>query len=263
VIEPVGSILLIELGEKYCCLIIMKRQGFEAERLVYYEADDEERLLNGVFEAHDEFNRHFSEVLINYSFPQSVTVPSKFYNYADGKKMVQLMHGDEPGEAVLAEHLPEWHLYNVYEVPKLVHGWVSMRFHSGKYWHSYTSSLNNFSAETGQDVFLVDFKTGQFSVIVIKSGKFQLAQTFDYAEPADVLYYLLKICNAFSISQKEIKLVLSGFLEKQSSLYRELYNYFVNVTFQPVPDFIKLSGSFKKYPAYFFSSLFNLAACVS
>ena len=241
----------------------MKRRGFEAQRLVYYEADNEEKLLNEVFAAHDEFNRTFSEVLINYSFPQSVTVPSKFYNYADGKKMLQLIHGDEQGEAVLAEHLPEWQLYNVYEVPKPVHGWISMRFHSGKYWHSYTSSLNNFSADAGSDVFLIDFKTGQFSVIVIKSGKFQLAQTFAYTESADVLYYLLKICNEFSISQKEVKLILSGFLEKQSTLYRELYNYFVKISFQQIPDFIKLSRPFEEYPAYFFSSLFNLATCVS
>ena len=80
---------------------------------------------------------------------------------------------------------------------------------------------------------------------------------------ADVLYYLLKICSGFSISQKEVKLVLSGFLEKQSLLYRELYNYFVRVSFQQIPDFIKLSRSFNEYPAWFFSSLFNLATCVS
>jgi Protein of unknown function (DUF3822) len=263
VIEPAESVLLIELGEKYCCLIIMKRQGFEAERLIYYEADHEEKLLRDVFAAHGEFSRHFSEVLINYAFPQSVTVPSKFYNYGDGKKMLQLMHGDDPGEAVLAEHLPEWQMYNVYEVPKHVHGWISMRFHSGKYWHSYSASLNNFPADADSDVFRVDFKTGQFSIIVVKAGKFQLAQTFVYTEPADVLYYLLKICNEFSASQKDVKLVLSGFLEKQSSLYRELYNYFVHVSFQRVPDFIKLSGSFGEYPSHFFSSLFNLATCVS
>ena len=263
VIEPALSILLIELGEKYCCLIIMKRQGFEAERLVYYEADEGEKLLSNVFAAHDDFNRAFSDVLINYSFPQSVTVPSRYYNFGDSKKMLQLMHGNEQEDAVLVEHLPEWQMYNVYEVPKPVHGWISRRFHSGKYWHSYSSVLNNLPAGAGDDVFLIDFKTGQFSVIVIKSGKFQLAQTFAYTEPADVLYYLLKICNEFALSQKDIKLVLSGFLEKQSSLYRELYNYFVWVSFQEIPDFIKLSHKFKEYPAYFFSSLFNLASCVS
>lgn len=262
-IEPARSILLIELGEKYCCLIILRKQNFEAERLVYYEADNEEKLLSDVFAAHDEFNRHFSEVLINYSFPQSVTVPSKYYSYGDGKKMLQLMHGDGEVDAVLAEHLPEWQMYNVYEVPKPVHGWISMRFHSGKYWHGYSSSLNNFSKGAGNNVLLIDFKTGQFSVIVIKALKFQLAQTFAYTEPADVLYYLLRICDEFSLSQKEVKLVLSGFIEKDSSLYRELYNYFVNISFQPAPDIVRFPGSFGQYPAYFFSSIFNLATCVS
>jgi hypothetical protein len=137
-----------------------------------------------------------------------------------------------------------------------------MRFHSGKYWHSFSTFLNRFPAVPA-DTLLVDFKTGQFSVIVIKSGRFQLAQTFAYTEATDVLYYLLKICEKFSLSQQEVRLVLSGFLEKESSLYRELYNYFVNVFFQEIPDFIKLPSPFGKYPAYFFSSLFNLATCVS
>ena len=262
-VDPASSILLIELGEKYCCLAIMKRQNFVAERLIFYEADESDTLLTDIFASHAEFDNHFSEVLINYSFPQSVTVPSKFYNFADGKKMLQLMHGDQEGEAVLVEHLAEWQMYNVYEVPKPVHGWISRRFHSGKYWHRYSSSLNHFPGDLSGDTFLVDFKSGEFSIIVIKSGKFQLAQTFAYTEPADVLYYLLKICHGFSVSQKDVKLVLSGFLEKKSSLYRGLYDYFTQISFQQVPEFINLSGPFEEYPPHFFSSLFNLATCVS
>jgi len=241
----------------------MKCKNFVAERLVYYEAEESSSLLADIFASHTEFDHHFSEVLINYSFPQSVTVPSKFYNFADGKKMLQLMYGDEDGEAFLVEHLAEWQMYNVYEVPKPVHAWISRRFHSGKYWHSYSSFLKHYPGDWSTDTFLVDFKTGQFSVVVVKAGKFQLAQTFVYSEPADVLYYLLKICTEFSVSQKDVKLVLSGFLEKQSSLYRGLYDYFTQISFQQVPEFIKLTGSFEEYPPHFFSSLFNLASCVS
>ena len=254
---------MLELGDRYCCAAVLKRNGFEAQRLVYYEADDEEQMLQNIIGGNDGFNAPFSDVLINYSFPESVMTPSPCYNYDDGKKILQLIYGDEKETTVLSEHLSEWHLFNVYEVPKNVHSWISMQFHSGKYWHYYTSSLMSFDAAPQDDVMLVDFKTGQFSVIVIKSGQLQLVQTYAYTETSDVLYYLLKICSTFSISQRKVKLVLSGLIERQSSLYKELYSYFVDVSFKANPQLVNLPFSFRQYPEHFFSSLFNLAVCVS
>ncbi|MGC4035002.1 MAG: DUF3822 family protein [Chitinophagaceae bacterium] len=257
------SILLMELGEQYCCVAVVKKDGHEAQRLVYYEGENDEQLLDNVITAHSEFKDHYTEVLINYHFPQSVLTPTRHYTYEDGKKMLQLMYGNEKEVAVLSEHLPDWQLYNIYEVPKDVHSWVSMQFHSGKYWHNYTSILKTMSGSEGSNVFMIDFKSGQFSVIVIKEKQLQLVRTFVYTESTDVLYYLLKICESFSISQKTVLLVLSGLIDKNSTLYRDLYNYFQFVSFKRNPDTIRLPYNFTKYPSHFFSSLFNLALCGS
>ena len=119
------------------------------------------------------------------------------------------------------------------------------------------------SGSEGANVFMIDFKTGQFSIIVIKEQQLQLVQTFAYSESADVLYYLLKICASFSISQNAVLLVLSGLIDKESVLYKDLYNYFEYVSFKRNPDSIKLPYTFAKYPSHFFSSLFNLAVCGS
>jgi hypothetical protein len=254
---------MLELGEQYCCVAVMDKEGHEAKRLIYYEGNNDEQLLDHVIAEHQEFREHYADVLINYSFPQSVMAPSKFYNYEDGKKMLKLMYGEEKETAVLSEHLPEFQVYNVYEVPKKIHSWISMQFHSGKYWHNYSSAIKGMSGTEGANVLMIDFKTGQFSVIVIKEEQLQLVQTFAYSESADVLYYLLKICDLFSISQKSVLLVLSGLIDKESVLYRDLYNYFEYVSFKRNPASIKLPYTFSKYPSHFFSSLFNLAICGS
>jgi hypothetical protein len=261
-ISPSQSLLMIELGERHCCAAVMKREGFEAQRLIYYETDKEEQMLNEVIDANNELNIPYSDVLISYSFAESIMTPSMYYDYNDSRKMLHLLYGDGKDSAVLSEHLSEWHLYNVYGVPRTIHSWISMRFHSGKYWHHYTSSLMTYNTDEPDDVLLVDFKTGQFSVIVIKSGQLQLLQTFLYHETADVLYYLLKIVTTFNISQRTVQLILSGLIERNSSLYKELYSYFVDVSFRTAPEPISLPYSFRQYPEHFFSSLFNLASCV-
>jgi hypothetical protein len=91
----------------------------------------------------------------------------------------------------------------------------------------------------------------------------QLAQIFPYIKVEDILYWLLDICRQFSLPQTEVKLVLSGLIEKKSAIFKELYQYFLNIEFASVTDDIRLSGDFYEYPSHFFSSLFKLALCVS
>lgn len=261
--SPADSILLLEVGEQFCCAAIMDKNGNEAKKLVYYEGEKEEPLLDNVIARHQEFKEHYADVLVSYSFPQSVMTPAIYYSYEEGRKMLQLMYGDKKEITVLSEHLPQYQVYNVYEVPKKIHSWVSMQFHSGKYWHQYSSALKSMTGSEGANVFMLDFKTGQFSIIVIKEQQLQLVQTFVYSESSDVLYYLLKICHSFSISPQTVLLELSGLIDKESALYRDLYNYFVYVSFKRNPDSVKLPYLFAKYPSHFFSSLFNLAVCGS
>ncbi|MEJ0106817.1 MAG: hypothetical protein WDO19_31610 [Bacteroidota bacterium] len=70
VVNAQQSLLMLESGEKYCCILVVKLKDFEAQKLVYYEKEsDDELLLEKVLTAHDEINRLFSDVLIRYSFP--------------------------------------------------------------------------------------------------------------------------------------------------------------------------------------------------
>ena len=108
----------------------------------------------------------------------------------------------------------------------------------------------------------IDFKTAEFSVVIIKSNKLLLAKTFSYATPDDVLYYLLKCCQQLNISQQTVRLSLSGLIEKDSAVYRELYKYFINLEFESLPADIKLAEALTEHPPHYFSSISKLAACV-
>jgi hypothetical protein len=97
---------------------------------------------------------------------------------------------------------------------------------------------------------------------MFKEGSLQLVQTFTYSSPEDVLYYLLKICKEFDMSQQEVKLSISGLIEKDSSIYRELYKYFIYPDFEILPDGISLADALNKYPDHYYSSISKLATCV-
>jgi hypothetical protein len=98
---------------------------------------------------------------------------------------------------------------------------------------------------------------------VIKNNSILLAQIFAYSKPADILYWLLKICKELSLSQNEVKLSISGLIDGRSAMYKELDQYFLNIEFASIANGVKLSNPFHEYPIHFFSSLYKLAACVS
>ena len=85
-----------------------------------------------------------------------------------------------------------------------------------------------------------------------------LAQTFQYKTPSDVVYYLIKACSQNSLSRKDVKVQLTGLIEKESFLYKELNQYFLNLEFRKAAW-----NSENEFPAHYFTSLNDLAKCVS
>ena len=105
-----------------------------------------------------------------------------------------------------------------------------------------------------------DKDTQQFRVLVKKDHQVHLAQTYSYKSPLDVVYFLLKICYEFKLDQSSVFVILSGLIEKDSAMYRELHSYFVNLHFAEATSY-ELPQN--ELPHHYFTSLYNLAACAS
>ena len=199
----------------------------------------------------------FSEVLVQYSFAESTLVPSRYFRHEEAGTMHAALFGKEHNTNVVAESIAEWQVHNVYAVPSFVQQWMGEHYQQARFYHRHTIGLRNLQSHE-QGMILAEFGHNSFSVLVSKGSKLLLAQTYSYSAPADVLYYLLKICQEFSLSQQEVQLRLSGFIDKDSALYKELYQYFIHIQFRDA-DVTATAEN----PAHFFTSLNDLAQCAS
>lgn len=261
--EIVQPVLSIRVGEKHCCFSIADFATQELQQLAYYTADDvNESFLWDLFAAHPELNNSFYQSLVCYDHPQSTLVPLKHYKHEDAALLLKTLYGVNGTATVVSESIAEWQVYNVYAVPKDVHEWMHRKFATGKYWHQYTVSIKNSSATNAGGNIQVDFRENDFTVLVVASNKLLLAQTFLYSTPEDVVYYLLKICQQFGLSQQEADIELSGLVERESALYNELYQYFLHLRFRNAVWTIPESANCES-PAHFFTSLNDLSRCAS
>lgn len=261
-VETDQGVLLLEAGERYCCFGVLNKSTQELTEYAYYIAHKpEEELIPEIFAEHGSLSDAFKQCVVNYSNAECILVPETHYKPEDEQLYLGIMYGINDTSIVKSSHLHRWKLYSVFRIPQYLHNFLNHKIGEGRSWHNYSVQLKNIT-EKEDDALLVDFRTDEISVIVLKNNILRLAQTFTYSVPADVLYYLLKICRQFSLSQHEVKVELSGLIEKDSAIYRELYKYFLHLNLALIPGEIKLDTAFSEFPAHYFSSICKLATCV-
>jgi hypothetical protein len=255
--------LLIRVGKRHFGFAISNTETNELVQLTWYVADENGHFeLDEMYSKHDEFRTHFNKVVICFDHPCSLLIPLENYSGQDLEKFLNAVYGTNGKQVIMTEKIPGWQLQNVYAIPVDVEAWLKRHFANGEYLHNYSVGIQQIGNTGGEERLQVDFRSNDFSAVVSKGGRLMLAQTVSYATPGDVLYYLVKVCQEFSFNRDGVNLVISGLVEKNSSLFRELDQYFLQIRFREPSWRIQAEGE-QTYPSHFFTSLNDLALCVS
>ncbi len=249
--------LLLELGLDHGGYAFFDKASNTVAELKYFELDEWAPEANFQSLSEEIAGQEFEEVWVCAAYPFSLLTPLKYAQQSDS--LLDVVY-DRPAQQYLYDTINEWQMVNAYAIPAPVFESIRAQYPEARFLHAHTAALKTHSgAGAGHQVF-VHFTTRYFRVLVKKEGHVHLAQTYAYKTPLDVVYYLLKIGVELSLDPAVVPLVLSGLVEEASALYGELYHYFGNLHFaQPTA----LSLAPNEYPRHFFTSTYNLAACVS
>jgi hypothetical protein len=155
------------------------------------------------------------------------------------------------------DSLAEWQLYVGYNLPALLMNALHDRYSELRTRHYIKLALMQAGQSDMQGKLVVNIRPHHFSVVLLRNNRFLLAKEFYYETPADVLYYLLKVCEDHLLSAQEVRIELTGLIEQESSLYRELNQYFAYLDFRNA-SWLMASNNF---PAHYFTTLNDLAQC--
>jgi len=262
-IYPSESVLLMEIGETDCSFAVMHHASRIIYEFVYYKAEpNDDDFLKKIFGKYELLRSSFYRTVISWYMPECMLIPNRFYDHQQSGVLLDEMFGKDSTVAI-SESLAEWQVNAAYHVPATDHETISRHYTTGNFWHHYSVTLKNRIANAAGGSLTVDFKTDSFSVVAVRNNSLLLAQIFSYTSAEDVLYYLLKICKQYSLLQNEVNVALSGLVDQQSAVFKELHQYFLNIQFAPLENRVQLGEMFSEYPHHYFTSLSRLAACVS
>ena len=250
--------LFVEVGQTFCSLAFINSSAKAVHYVAVYSFDalslDEsvDSILGMI--AWKKIN--VSRLVISPAFPEALLVPNKFFHLKS-----PLLHNIYNLDHFfpLNDPVAEWQLINVYTLPLSIHKKITAQYPDASFIHAYTPLLKIYNGFSSDHQLSAHFIGKQFRVMVKKDHHIQMVQTYTYSSPMDVVYFLLKICSEFQLPQEETQIIISGLIEENSALYKELHNYFLHLHFA-ISETLSLPEH--EYPNHFFTSLHNLAACV-
>lgn len=84
---------------------------------------------------------------------------------------------------------------------------------------------------SGVDKMYINVEPFQFELVVVKNGKFQLYNTFDYFTKEDFIYFILFTIEQLKLNPESVIIKLTGKIIKDDALYQLLYTYIRYVEF--------------------------------
>lgn len=248
----------MEIGQTFCSVALINSTAKSAQFIGMYAFDaiSLEHSVGEILKTITVNHGNFENVTISPAFPEAMLIPNKFYHHKSSLLQGQynLRH-----YFVLNDPIAEWQLFNVYTVPWGVDKKLKEQFPFAGYMHAYTPLLKIYNGFISDHQLSAHFFGKQFRVVVKTHHHVQLIQTYSYSSPMDVVYFLLKICSEFQLLQDELQIIISGLIDEDSALYKEMHHFFLHLHFATGTT---LSLPEHDYPNHFFTSIHNLAACV-
>lgn len=248
--------LLLRVGENHFSFAIVNDIASRVYQLGYYSLD--KNVVDDISNIYDEEklgDHNYFKVLIAFDYPQFVLVPHEVYVPDEQDALLRSSHPIVIPSHIVAESIAPWHLYNIYALPSNARNWLAKKFPSANYWHQFSIYLNSLDPADESPRIIIDFRKDDFTVAATARGKLLVAQTYNYTSSEDVLYFLLKICQDHELSQQDVVVEISGLIDKQSAMYKELYQYFIHINLRDVKWQVEES----EYPPHFFTTLNDLA----
>ncbi len=254
--------LLIEIGEDSVSLLWYQQKPFVVKGLSvhHFEAgQDTVAQLTSLLEGNQDI-RSTIDTTVSYNVKELVLIPDAYFKENNAEAVVKLIFGEREGAAYHIESIPNQGLKLVYRIPAGIAKVVNACLPTATWQHSVSKEIGG--SNFGTSLYCI-VSTQYVKLILHKDDQLQIVQQFGYTVPEDVLYYLVHTCQQHGLDPANTPLRLCGMIDKDSPLYRLIYQYFAQTVFTETPPSAMEETEMKTFPAHYFSHLTALATCAS
>ncbi|MBP8753555.1 MAG: DUF3822 family protein [Chitinophagales bacterium] len=133
-------------------------------------------------------------------------------------------------------------------------------------WHHailpFMFSNKTIVESTDSDQVFLDVKDGYYFLTLFRNTKLVFINRFNFSNADDFMYYLLLACEQKSFDRNTLKLNISGELIQDSLIYKEIYKFFMHISFNQNHGNLQIPVDLE-IPFHTFYTLSGLQLCES
>ena len=257
-----NDFLHLEVGAAHVALTAFDENNAASRNFELYtfdKNDDFENVLLQIYTQSSFLKQEFQSVKIIWENPYAQYIPKDFYN--DSVEDIIYYFTEQkltPQKRLLQKN-------DLFAVPFSVDEdkWNSLhkKFPNAEDAHKYYEIIRHLSTakNTVPLHLLVIFYPNHFIISANKNGQLQLINSVNFSSETDVVYYLLNAAKQLGVSISETSVILSGLIDGDSNLFREIYKYVPNIDVDTADNAIFLKENFSEHPSHFFVPFFKYA----
>jgi hypothetical protein len=259
--------LCIEIGTHFYAYTICDQSGKQVIKMGCVETGEpvSSADINTLFEKDIFKTTSFVDVVLVHNCHEMVLVPAAIHQPEVNSTIIQTIHGDLEDWQVMEDDVHQWELYNVYGwKPELIKV-VADRFPQVRYVQFVTGALRSLFKSLSiekEQLLKLYFYQKEMMVVVLKDSQLQLAQSFQFETPQDVIYHLLNLVDRLKLDLATLILEVSGLIDVNSETWKELNKFFVEVHLDEFSTVAVDENAEESMPAHYYTPFLISPRCV-
>lgn len=260
------SKLYIELGQFHMGVIIVNclRNEIESFDLYPSKPGTGSTVLKAILSSERISGMLFSEVVMIHNQKEFVLVPSSLYNQDLNQSIIETIHGDQVDLTISTDEVHHWNLNNVYGTDKLLVSLILDVFPHVQQVQFMSACLRSVFQTMKEDIgawIKLYILPSTINVVALKGKQLQIAQSFYYESPEDIVYHILNLAQKYQLDLSEAVVEVSGLIETESATWKELKKYFMNIELEHSTS-LSPEMQASDIPSHYFTPFLLVPQCV-
>jgi hypothetical protein len=262
-----GSKLCIEVGQFHVALTISNISGDLISIFDLYTSKQktDAAFLQSVLASEKLEGIQFSDVILIHNQKEMVLVPSSLYKQDMNAVLIDTIHGDHVEYSIAVDDVHQWELHNVYGTSTDLMRIVLDKYPQTRQVQYMSACLRGIFRTLTEDInqwIKLHVLPSCINLVVLKGEQLQIAKSFYFETPEDIVYHLLNVVDKYGLTASEVVVEVSGLLDSSSATWKELNKYFLNISFEKNPSFTVDNANNADLPSHYFTPFLLIPRCV-
>ncbi len=210
-----------------------------------------------------EVKEKYQKKILSFSSPKITLVPKEFMKNDISNEFYKLNFNKESGEDIRKDYLSELNSFLIYSTD-FNYSKIKLAFNPDNSFNSATAFLKGiFKINKLKDTksTFIEIDDNFIKLVFFEFDKLKIMNTYNYKSKEDILYHILNVSEQFDIDSDKDNYYFCGNIDKNTELYKLLFNYIRYPILLHRIDTLNYDKCFDKTPSHRYFNIFSTALC--